>query len=69
MNEGKSHIDALRDAGFEIKSPLPEPYEEVIEGLSHEELKALIHLKERLDEAEAMTGPDAGPYREYFLPF
>jgi hypothetical protein len=69
MNGSTSRIDALREAGFQIKSPLPEPYEKVIEGLSHEELRALIHLKQRLDEAEAETGPDAGPYREYFLPF
>ncbi|HYQ10479.1 MAG TPA: aroma-sacti cluster domain-containing protein [Gaiellaceae bacterium] len=69
MIEDESRVDALRDAGFDIKSPLPEAYEDVIEGLSDEELKALIDVKLRLDEAQKRTGPDAGPYREYFLPF
>jgi hypothetical protein len=69
MEKGESRIASLRNAGFEIKSPLPDAYEDVIEGLSDAELQALIDVKQRLDQAEAKTAPDAGPYREYFVPF
>jgi hypothetical protein len=69
MAQGKSRVAALRDAGFDVKSPLPDAYEDVIEGLSDHELKTLIDVKRRLDEAEAKTDPDAGSYREYFVPF
>lgn len=69
MAQRKSRIASLREEGFVIKSPLPDVYEDVIEGLSDAELKALIDVKRRLDEAEAKTDPDAGSYREYFVPF
>lgn len=64
-----AHIDALRKAGFTIKSPLPKEYEQAIEGLHSDEVEALIKVKQSLDKAQAKTHPDAGPYREYFLPF
>ena len=41
----------------------------MIEGLSDDELQALVNVKKRLDEAEATTPADVGPYREYFVPF
>jgi hypothetical protein len=69
MDQGETRIAALRKAGFQIKYPLPDAYEDVIEGLSDEELRALVEVKRRLDEAESMTSPDAGSYREYFVPF
>jgi hypothetical protein len=69
MAESESRIASLRDAGFEIKAPLPDAYEDVIEGLSNEELKTLIDVKQRLDAAELRTSPDAGSYRSYFHPF
>jgi hypothetical protein len=67
--QSASHISALREAGFEIKSPLPDAYEDVIEGLSDQELQALIDVKLRLDEAEKKTDPDVASYRAFFLPF
>ena len=69
MEKGRSNAEALREAGFEIKHPLPDAYEDVIEGLTEEELALLVDLKRRLDDAEARTPPEAGPYREYFVPF
>lgn len=69
MAQGKSRIESLRNAGFLVKSPLPNKYEKVIEGLSTEELRVLVNLKKRLDQAELETSPETGSYREYFLPF
>jgi hypothetical protein len=45
-----------------IPGPLPEPYDRVIEDLSAEEVKALISIKARMDEANASVGGsgDAG---------
>jgi hypothetical protein len=69
MAQGISRIEALRNAGFLVKSPLPSEYENVIEGLSREELRVLVNLKKRLDKAELKTSAETGSYREYFLPF
>jgi hypothetical protein len=43
-----------------IPGPLPEPYDHVIEGLSAEEVEALISVKARLDEANQNYGGEAG---------
>jgi hypothetical protein len=69
MGKGKARITALREAGWEIKIPLPDEYEKVIEGLSNEELDVLINVKRRLDEAELQTPAGVGPYWTYFVAF
>jgi hypothetical protein len=69
MSKGQAKIDALRVAGYQISPELPEPYEKVLKGLSENELKALIAVKERLEAAQSETGPDAPLYTAYFLPF
>ena len=71
MSKSKSNakIDALKAAGYQIKSPLPEPYEQVIEGLSEREIEVLIDVKQRFEEAGTRTESDAGAYTAYFLPF
>jgi hypothetical protein len=63
----RSNVDRLQDEGFSIKTPLPEQYERVIAELSPEELDVLISVKQRLDEAQALTPPEVGSYTEYLL--
>jgi hypothetical protein len=63
----RSNVDRLQDEGFSIKTPLPAEYEQVIEGLSPEELDVLVSVKQRLDEAQALTSPEVGSYTEYLL--
>jgi hypothetical protein len=46
--EGRSNIERLQDAGFAIKVPLPGHYEEVLEGLGHDEMDLLISTGELL---------------------
>ena len=69
MSQVESNIESLRNAGFEIKSPLPDAYEDVIKGLSDVELRALIDVKQRLDKAELGTDADVSPWRSFFVPF
>ena len=69
MDAGQSNIAALRSAGWEIKTPLPDAYEDVIEALSEEELQVLIDVTKRLEEAESETPPEVGSYRAYFVAF
>ena len=68
QGEAGPNIQRLQDEGFMIKRPLPKEYAEVLEGLSEEELSVLVGVKRRLDEAESMTPPEVGPYREYVVP-
>jgi len=69
FESGDIGINARRllDAGFRIKLPLPDEYNDVLEGLSEEEVAMLISLKDRLDEAEKNTPPAVGAYSEYFV--
>ena len=69
MEEGESRIAALRNAGWEIKTPLPDEYKDVLEALSDAELQVLIDVRMRLEEAESKTAPEVGSYREYFVAF
>jgi hypothetical protein len=69
MEEGESRIAALRDAGWEIKTPLPDEYKDVLEALSDAELQVLIDVRMRLEEAESETAPEVGPYHSYFVAF
>jgi len=62
------NVERLKGAGFAIKTPLPEEYEAVIQGMSEEELGVLIALKERLDVAQASTEPHIGPYAFFMAP-
>jgi hypothetical protein len=58
---GSKNVDRLVDAGV-IPGPLPEPYDVVIDGLSDEEVDALIAVKRKLDDANSAYGGrgDAG---------
>jgi hypothetical protein len=67
MEQGDGNIERLRDAGFEIKTPLPQQYADVIEGLAEDELTLLISIKTRFDEAQAETPPEVGSYAAYIL--
>lgn len=62
------NVQRLKRAGFAIKTPLPQEYEAVIQGMSEDELGVLIALKERLDEAQASTEPHIGPYAIFLAP-
>ena len=64
---GGINIQRLLDAGFRIKLPLPDEYEDVVEGFSSEEVDFLISMKERLDDAEKRTPPEVGSYSDYFV--
>ncbi len=48
MAEGQSNIDRLQDAGLAIKVPLPEHYEEVLEGLGRDDMDLLVRTGELL---------------------
>jgi hypothetical protein len=58
---GSRNLDRLIDAGV-IPGRLPEPYDMVIDGLSDEEIDALIAVKRKLDDANSAYGGrgDAG---------
>jgi hypothetical protein len=46
--EAQSNIHRLQNAGFAIKVPLPEHYEEVLEGLGDDEMALLVNTAELL---------------------
>jgi len=69
MSEGEPNIARLQREGFAIKTPLPAEYEEVLNSLTYEEVAVLVDVKRRLEDAERLTKPEVGPYREYFHPF
>ena len=48
MAEGQSNIHRLQDAGFAIKVPLPEHYEEVLNDLSSDDMDLLVSTGELL---------------------
>jgi hypothetical protein len=48
MAEGQSNVHRLQDAGIAIKVPLPEHYEEVLEGLGHDDMDLLVNTAELL---------------------
>ena len=60
MSESGENTRVLIEARV-IPGPLPEPYDQVIEDLSSEEVEALISIKARFDEANQAVGRgDAG---------
>ena len=64
----RGNIQRLLDGGFDIKTPLPQQYQDVIEGLSDDEVELLINVKARLDEASASgTEPEVAHYSAYLL--
>lgn len=66
MTRMGSKVEQLESAGLIEAGPLPRPYEEVVEGMSDDEIKAIVKLKECLDKARETT-PDQD-YKDYFLP-
>lgn len=62
------NVERLQHAGYTIKTPLPQEYEEAFEALSDGEVEALISVKERFDEAQVSLGGEP-PYTEYVAPF
>jgi hypothetical protein len=55
MDDKSSNSDRLIEAGV-IPGELPEPYNVVVDGLSDEEVDALITVKRRLDDAHTAYG-------------
>ena len=53
--DDKSNSDRLIEAGV-IPGELPEPYNVVVDGLSDQEVDALISVKRRLDDANSAYG-------------
>ena len=62
------NLGDLKAAGFNIKSPLPDEYQEVLEGLTEEEVALLVDIKRRFDEAERATPGHVAPFTTYFVP-
>jgi hypothetical protein len=61
------NVEKLLAEGFRIKEPLPDEYQQVVDGLTNQEVDLLISLKSRLDAAEMATQPEVGSYSEYFI--
>lgn len=77
--EMSDNIERLREAGFTIKTPLPEEYQQVLEDLSEAEMDeltkmdALNSLMARLDKARIDSGrvtqdADEEDYKTWILP-
>jgi hypothetical protein len=61
MAEAGENARVLIEARVIPDAPLPEPYAQVIEDLSSEEVEALISIKARLDDAnQSYGGGDVG---------
>jgi hypothetical protein len=67
MESQPNNLQRFKEEGIEFKTPLPAEYERVIEGLAPEEVAVIISVKQRLDEAQALTAPEVGPYSDYVL--
>jgi hypothetical protein len=55
VDSRNDNSERLIEAGV-IPGPLPEPYNVVVDGLSPEEVEALISVKRRLDDANSAYG-------------
>jgi hypothetical protein len=67
-----SNAEQLHQAGVTTSPELPDAYKQVVEGLSQQEVDAIVSAKKRLDDAHASTrdASDApGHYREFFVAF
>ena len=67
-----SNAEQLHQAGVITSPELPDAYKQVVEGLSQQEVEAIISAKTRLDDAHASIrdAPDApGHYSEFFVAF
>jgi len=68
------NIERLREAGYMIKTPMPEEYERVLEGLSDAEMDALtqmdslISLMHRLEEARVARHGEEHEWTSYVFP-
>ena len=68
MSSDESNIQRLQSEGFVIKTPMPQQYEDVIEGLSDDEISLLIGIKNRLEDAAGSgTEPEVAHYSAYLL--
>ena len=65
MASGQSNLERFQAEGFTFQTPLPPEYEEVVEGLSSEEVELLIGIKQRFDDAHAQVGGDVGHPNAY----
>ena len=73
----ESNLERLKRAGLTVQEPLPQPYIDVIEGLSDDEVKEIERIvgnatyrsvAQRLDEATAQIRSDEPNWRARFLP-
>jgi hypothetical protein len=69
-----NNVEKLRAAGLIPTDDLPKEYEDVVNGLNDDEVKVILDVKKRLDEADAARGaqPDAAfqrhpPFAVYFV--
>ena len=68
------NIERLREAGYQINTPMPEEYERVLEDLSDAEMDALTQMDElisvmgRLEEARVARGGKEHEWTSYVLP-
>jgi hypothetical protein len=56
---GNDNFDRLRSAGLIRDDDCPEEIRGVIDGLSDDEMKVILSVKERLDEADRSRGARA----------
>jgi hypothetical protein len=77
--EMPDNIERLREAGFTIKTPLPEEYEQVLEDLSEAEMDELTKMdalnslmarldKARLERASVTQDADEDDHKTWILP-
>jgi hypothetical protein len=64
--DSASNEQRLRDAGVIIADSLPPEYAAVADGLTDDELDAIVAVKKRLDEATRVSG--VGPGELWFAP-
>jgi hypothetical protein len=62
------NLEALQEAGFTIKTPLPTQYKRVLAGLSRDELACLTEVKRKLDAAQEKTTGQVPPWIVFFVP-
>jgi hypothetical protein len=64
----EENLRQLREAGFIVKTPLPEEYESVIGDLSADQVSVLAEVKLLFDAAQEKTQGDVAPYMVFFVP-
>jgi hypothetical protein len=64
----EENLVQLREAGFFVKTPLPEEYEGVIGELSAGQVSVLVEVKQMFDTAQDRTRGDVAPYMMFLVP-